>query len=72
METTIKGTAMGLNYEIGTQSNGGTWYTVYDTGRVTNTKIDIMSGSSCDKRYTEEYVVEQIRQIMGVQDGNLL
>lgn len=64
METIIKNTFMGLNYEIGTQNNGGSWYSVYDLGKITNKKVEIASGSSCDKRYTKDYVENVIKDIL--------
>lgn len=66
METIIKGTFMGLNYEIGQQKNGGSYYSVWDTGKVTNKKVELAFGSSCDKRYTQEYVEKVIKEILEV------
>ena len=64
METIIKNTFMGLNYEIGNQNNVGSWYSVYDLGKVTNKKIEVASGSSCDKRYNPEYVENVIKEVL--------
>lgn len=65
-ETKITGTFMGLNYEIGDQNNGGSWYSVWDLGRITNKRIELASGSSCDKRYNVEYVENVIKETLEV------
>lgn len=57
---------MGLNYEIGDQNNGGSWYSVWDLGRITNKRIELASGSSCDKRYNVEYVENVIKETLEV------
>jgi len=54
--TTITGQYKGLYYEIGDQSNGGSYYSVWDVGLITSKKIELAWGSSCDKRYTVEYI----------------
>lgn len=66
IETKITGQYMGLNYEIGDQNNGGSYYSVWDTGKVTNKKVELAFGSSCDKRYTVEYVENVIKETLEV------
>ena len=61
----ITGTYMGLNYEIG---NTGTsyYYSIWDTGRVTNTRIELVCGSSCKNDYTVDYIENVIKETLEV------
>ena len=61
----ITGTYMGLNYEIG---NTGTsyYYSIWDTGRVTNTRIELACGSSCRNDYTVDYMENIIKETVEV------
>jgi len=63
-ETKITGQYRGLYYEIGDQSNGGSYYSVWDIGVITSKKIELAFGSSCDKRYTKEYILKIIDEVL--------
>lgn len=53
---TITGQYKNLSYEIGEQKNGGTYYSIWDVGKITGKKLEIAFGSSCGKPYTLEYI----------------
>ena len=66
MEIIIKDTFMGLNYEI-TNTKDTSRYSVYDLGKVTNEKINLAFGSSCEQKFTVHYMEEVIKGILGVE-----